>query len=61
MEFEAKLDGENVVIPKDKFRYLVNCWKYKKDIDKLGGNFQKSLLNKMDKYYKQAEKFLKHA
>jgi hypothetical protein len=60
MKFEARIEGENIIIPKDKFRYMVNCWKYQKDIHKLGGNLQADLQKKMDKYYKQAEKLLKN-
>jgi hypothetical protein len=60
MKFEASIEGENVIIPKKVFEYMITSRQKEKQIAHLGGKIWDDLQEKINEFWLQCENILKN-
>jgi hypothetical protein len=59
MKLEAKVDGENVIISKNSFRYLLRCFDKQKILSELGAKkVWLDMQSKIDEFINKCKKIL---
>jgi hypothetical protein len=59
MKLEAKVDGENVIISKGSFKYLLDSYKEVKRITKPDSKIWDGVSKQIDKFHEECEKLIR--